>query len=42
MPTVQTDVTLALLTDEQSPLIEDIAEQLTPRVLRYQCALWVL
>lgn len=45
MPTIQTDVTLALLTDELSPLIEEIAEKLeeeTPRMIRYQCALWVL
>lgn len=45
MPTRQTNMVLELLTDELSPLVEDIAKKLegeVPRMLKYQCALWVL
>jgi hypothetical protein len=45
IPTRPSELVLELLTDELSPLIEDIAEKLkteTPRAIRYQCALWVL
>jgi len=45
IPTRQTNMVLELLTDELSPLIEEVTRKLedeTPRMLKYQCALWVL
>lgn len=45
MPTAQADLTLLLFEEALAPLVEDIARKLeeeTPRMIRYQCALWVL
>lgn len=45
MPTVRIDVTWLSFEEALAPLIEEIAKKLedeTPRMMRYQCALWVL
>lgn len=45
MPTRQTNMVLELLTDEFSPLLEEVAQRLEKTIaleLRYTCALWVL
>lgn len=45
MPTRRADLTWLSFEESLAPLIEEIADKLedeTPRMIRYQCALWVL